>query len=262
MIELNPKDPDAYGQLAYINSKMGDYDLAIENCNKAIELGDDDEYSYGNRGNAYLIKGKYDFAIADFDKAISKGPSSFSENGKGELYYIRGEFDLAVKQFDKTLKIKKSSYPYLNKILICKETNKEADIKEIAEAAEKYLKQEIEKNKEESSNYSFLAEINCEAGIKLDESLQMAEKAVELEANGNNYYALGLCRYKKGDVKKAIECLKKAIKLKHMNTWFLYRLGCYYKESGNKIKAKEIWMEGLKINPVHRLIKAELEKLK
>jgi len=67
------------------------------------------------------------------------------------------------------------------------------------------------------------------------------------------------CR--KGDIQKAIEHLEKSKSLNPSNTWCLYRLGCFYKTLGEIGKAKEVWYQGLKINPKHRFIKKELEKL-
>ena len=51
-------------------TKKGDYDRAIADYNKALELDPKDATAYNNRGYAYRQKGDYDKAIADYDKAL------------------------------------------------------------------------------------------------------------------------------------------------------------------------------------------------
>ena len=52
----------------------GDFDRAIADFNRAIELKPDYAEAYNNRGNAYSDKGDFDHAIADFSKAIELKP--------------------------------------------------------------------------------------------------------------------------------------------------------------------------------------------
>ena len=49
---------------------MGQYDQAISDYTKAIEINANNAYAYCNRGSVYDDKGLYDKAIADFNKAI------------------------------------------------------------------------------------------------------------------------------------------------------------------------------------------------
>ena len=57
----------AYGQ-------KGQYDQAISNFNRAIELNPNDNKAYNNRGIVYRLKGEHDQAISDFNKAIEISP--------------------------------------------------------------------------------------------------------------------------------------------------------------------------------------------
>jgi tetratricopeptide (TPR) repeat protein len=75
----------------------GDYDRALENYNKAIELDPDIYQVYGNRGNIYDVKGEYEKAIADQTKALEINPRD------GRNYYNRAVSYYHEKQYDKAL---------------------------------------------------------------------------------------------------------------------------------------------------------------
>jgi tetratricopeptide (TPR) repeat protein len=87
-LQLDPNVIDTYIDLADVYTKKGDYDRAIEECNKAIQLdlsknprsvsGNPSITSaaaHNNRGDAYVGKGDKDKAIADYRKALSINPS-------------------------------------------------------------------------------------------------------------------------------------------------------------------------------------------
>jgi len=59
--------------------KKGNYDRAIYDCNKLMELYPDSENYYCfyfYRGEAYKRKGEYDCALADYNKALELNPES------------------------------------------------------------------------------------------------------------------------------------------------------------------------------------------
>jgi Flp pilus assembly protein TadD len=62
------KIAEEYFEQGIANAKKGEYDRAIENYNKAIELKPDDAEAYYNRGIAYKNKGEYDRTIENYIK--------------------------------------------------------------------------------------------------------------------------------------------------------------------------------------------------
>ncbi len=69
-IELDPELALAYNNRGWAYNETGQWDLAIADCNKAIELDPELAMAYYNRGTAYDYKGELDNAIADFNKVI------------------------------------------------------------------------------------------------------------------------------------------------------------------------------------------------
>jgi len=84
-----------------------DYDLAIEDSNKAISLKPDYAVAYYFRGVVYNLKGQRDKAIEDFNQAIALKPD-YAEAyfGRGFAYSGKGQYDMAIKDYGKAIALK------------------------------------------------------------------------------------------------------------------------------------------------------------
>ncbi len=72
-IEINPKDADAYYNRGFAKAKLGDYRKAIEDFNKAIEINPNYAMAYHNRGFAKIKLGQKDSGCQDLSKAGEMG---------------------------------------------------------------------------------------------------------------------------------------------------------------------------------------------
>ena len=116
-IELKPDYAFAYNNRAAVYRSKGKHDLAIEDCNKAIQLKSDYAEPYSNRGAAYRNKGDYERAIRDYDKAIKLKPNFVQAYyNRGLAYHEKGELDIAIKDYNKTIALNpKLAHPYNNR---------------------------------------------------------------------------------------------------------------------------------------------------
>jgi protein O-mannosyl-transferase len=96
--------------LAYLNrgiayARQNEYDKAIEDISKAIQLDTRQTkayYSnyaraYYNRGNMYFNQGRFDLALQDFNKCIEWNPKY------GQAYFNRGNIYTDTREYDKAL---------------------------------------------------------------------------------------------------------------------------------------------------------------
>ena len=74
---------------------IGDYDRAIEDYTKAIELDPNPADAYNNRGVAYGKKDESDCAIKDYTKAIELNPN------RDITYYNRAGVWLYLQEWEK-----------------------------------------------------------------------------------------------------------------------------------------------------------------
>jgi|SRR5271157_5624868 len=85
-------------------SEKGEYDLALAEFNKALEISPHSAETYNNRGIAYSRKRAYDHAIADFTKALELNPNSVKAYyNRAIIYVVEGHVNFALLDFKKCL---------------------------------------------------------------------------------------------------------------------------------------------------------------
>ena len=105
-IELDPGVTLCYfarGQI-YLENKQ--IDKAISDFNKTIELNPHLIDTYIFRGSAYHMEDQIDKAILDYSKAIEMKPEDADVyNLRGNVYYKKGEIDKAIADYTRAIEI-------------------------------------------------------------------------------------------------------------------------------------------------------------
>lgn len=105
-IELNPRYYQAYYNRGIAYRNQGEYDKAIADYTKAIDLSPNYSDAYNNRGVAYYYKSEYDNAIADYNKVIQLNPNDADAyNNRGVAYENKGDYDRAIADYRKALQL-------------------------------------------------------------------------------------------------------------------------------------------------------------
>ena len=68
-IQLDPNDPNLYNNLGVAYFNIGDVNKAIENYTKAITIKPDHDSSYYNRGDSYYNRGECWLHLKEWEKA-------------------------------------------------------------------------------------------------------------------------------------------------------------------------------------------------
>jgi len=101
-------DTDSYLNRGVAYGKKGQYDQAIVDFNKAIELDPRDAAAYYNRGISYEKRGQHDRAILDFTKAIEINPRyAKAYINRGAAYFSKREYE---KAWDDVSKVQDLGY--------------------------------------------------------------------------------------------------------------------------------------------------------
>jgi TonB family protein len=97
-----PPDHAFYQKRAGTFLAKGDFDSAVSDLTKAIELNSSDASDYSSRGLAYYNKKSFDLAIADYGKAIELKPNdSMTYVNRGFAYEKSGDTEKALADFQK-----------------------------------------------------------------------------------------------------------------------------------------------------------------
>lgn len=106
LLATHKEDLEFYWATAEANYVLGNYDVAIANSNKALELDPEHLGVHLCRGRCYFRKRDYDLALIDFNKAIELAPK-FTEVyfDRGLTYYDKHDYDRAIADFDKVTEL-------------------------------------------------------------------------------------------------------------------------------------------------------------
>ena len=100
----NPEEADLYYAQALSKQKTGDWDGALADYNRAIELNPRYTEAYNNRGNIRSKKGDADGAIADFDRALEIDPQhTKSYNNRGSAKEKKGDLTGAIADYTRAI---------------------------------------------------------------------------------------------------------------------------------------------------------------
>ena len=88
------EDTKTYNDRGLTQVKKGNYDQAISDFNKAIDLNPRDADVYNHRGNAYSLKRQFEQAISDYTRAIELNPRfADAYNNRGTAYKNKSQYD-------------------------------------------------------------------------------------------------------------------------------------------------------------------------
>lgn len=107
-IELDPNYVAAYANRAIAKSAQGDHGGALEDFSTAEQIDPNSVVVLYSRAGMRFGQGDYDGAIADFSKVISLKPGeSQFYHGRAAARISRGEFDEAIQDFTTAIELAK-----------------------------------------------------------------------------------------------------------------------------------------------------------
>lgn len=112
-----PKPPDAsyYKNRGNANFVMGEYDAAVADYSKALEMNPTDSTTFFSRGMAYFNKKNFIPAIGDFDKVIELDPTeSMAFYHRGVALENTGKFEKALEDLKKAVELDADNEPAKN----------------------------------------------------------------------------------------------------------------------------------------------------
>ena len=98
--DLNPESRLRIGFRGDAHIAKANYEQAISDCSKALNLSPNDPIAYFTRANAHLFSGELELALSDFNAAIEFDPTSGrSIHGRGLVHELMGEAEGAEEDY-------------------------------------------------------------------------------------------------------------------------------------------------------------------
>ncbi len=107
LIATHPLDSESYWKRAYAYHQRGQYDLAIGDYARAMELDSSLQYLRINRAQSYLCLGQNGAALLDCDQLLAQNPEpallSWAHITKASVYQALSSFEEALSEYQKAI---------------------------------------------------------------------------------------------------------------------------------------------------------------
>ncbi len=241
------KNPDSWMAYCYLGITLADkgqFDEAIENFRKGIQIDPNNFETHYNLGNALADQGRLDEAIESYRKALQIDPnSSGALINLGFALATGGRFDEAIKNYYKALQINPNSFQALNNLGLALAAQDRLD-----EAIESYRKA-IQVNPNYAAAMNNLGSTLAAEG-QLDEAIESYRKALQLNPNFSEALNnLGAALAARGQFDEAIENYRKAIQVNPNRPETFLHLGMTLGQAGRTREAVAQYREALRLNP-------------
>jgi len=126
-MEIDARHADALNQRGLAYRSRGELDRAIADYSRLIEIEPQHADAYNNRGNAYGAKGDYERAIADYSRAMELDPEeSGYARSLGLAHYGKGDFKGAATDMLRAIELDDDGYAMLFRYLARTRAGEEA----------------------------------------------------------------------------------------------------------------------------------------
>jgi tetratricopeptide (TPR) repeat protein len=247
-IESNPSHVDEYFERAQLYAEKKEYQHAIDNYNRAIEINYNTiitAAAYANKGSVYLQQRDYDAAISDFTKAIEVDPSCVPGYfNRGSAYFMKELYSQAISDLSEAVRLapELAAAWDIRGDAYARERNYDLAIADYSRAIELGPKLVMTYLKRGEAFYH---------KKDYEHTIQDYDRAINLGAanDPHAYHNRGCALYKKGDYTNAIADLNEAISLDPNIPEVWDCRGRVYFDKEQYARAIEDFSEAIRLNP-------------
>lgn len=199
---LNDSVPGIYYYLGKVHEDTQQYSLALYNYIKANSLQPDIDLML-HIGYLYGTKKEYDTAMQYFNRASVQEPSNSRPYFfKGLVSIWQEDYTAAERSIQQAISLDEKSETYYFYLAVVSEKLSKLEM------AITSLEKAIKYNPQSARAYNYLGYLYADNNMKIEESLALIKKALDIEPDNGAYTdSLGWAYYHKGDYRLALEKL-------------------------------------------------------
>jgi len=104
IIELDKENPNSYADRANCYVEMEDYTNALEDFTRAIDLDPENSYIFKSRANFYSEQAEYSKALKDLNQALKLDPNDWETHYDiASIYESQGKKELEIEEYTKAI---------------------------------------------------------------------------------------------------------------------------------------------------------------
>jgi tetratricopeptide (TPR) repeat protein len=259
MVDLKP-NLESYARVSYLRSLHGDTDGAIEAMRMAANIADPSNpetkaWCLARLGDEYFRLGKFAEAEREYDHALQTFPDYYlAVAGKGRARAAENDLETAVN----LLTSANNRVPNVENIIFLGDVLSRLNRSD--EARKQYDLAQFIEEKFGNIDRRRLALLWADKDERLDEALAIARREREQRQDIYTADILAWCLYKNGDAAAAKKAIDEALRLKTKDARIFYHAGMIYQKNGDLKNGRKFLQEAIKLNPAFDLI--EIEKAK
>ena len=245
VIERFPDDFRAYFSIGSLYYQGNLTESAEQYLKKAIEKNKDFSRGWILLGFLYLNNHRIEDAERHFSQAIEQFPDHPDINFFiGSVLNQRRKADEAIPYLEKSIQLKSNYYiDALGALAMIYDGQK---IYHKSDSLYQIALKERTGDALLMNNYSYSLSVR---GIKLDEALEMAQKAVTADSTNGAYLdTLGWIYFKLGNYQKALEHISRAVKYRDTSAEVMEHMGDVYEKLNDMGNARIYWQKALEID--------------
>ena len=213
-IEAEPEDAEAWGQRMQILFSLGRYAEVIDLSQEANETAPDNAFIRFFTGASYMFTGQHENAeLWLMEATVAPARRNFRSIIYGTLGDVRNDLDKwseAVDAYENAIRLDANNHTALN-------------------------------------NYAYYLSVRAE---RLDEALEMSERAVALEPYNASYLdTIGWIHFKLGNLEKAKMYIQQSVDTGRASATVLEHLGDVYEALGDQDNAIKWWGKAFEKDP-------------
>jgi len=236
--------PMAYNNRGLAYKERGEFENAVLDLNRLLELFPDSFRAYNSRGSIFAAKGEHAKAIIDFNRAIDLNPKDGDAyNNLGLVLLEKKELDSAIYNFKRAIELNSNATnAYVNLGIALKS-------KEDPDKALDYFKQALSLNPSDINAYNNRGLLLKDKG-ELNLALSDFSRAISLgKDQPAGYINRGATYRDMGELDKALNDLNTAIELNSANHAAYNNRGLIWKSGGEFEKAIKDYGQAIALKP-------------
>ena len=238
-IAIDPKNPDAYIELAELHDLLGQPQEAEANYLRAIDLRRNYWAAHSAIGGYYYRNHRYEEAAQSYELASSLAPDVTSTFiGKGAAYNMLGDKERMRQAYDQSLKLKPSRYAYTNRGLHYYYNGQYQDAVDMQEQALFYAPDDHRIWGRLAESYRFLSNGREKSQAAYDKAEKLANDVISVSPKDWESIGLrGLYLAHLGQLQEAQELSIKAVEMSGNSAKALYFMALVHVETDDTIGA-------------------------